>query len=89
MLLPWSHLKLGCEHKMTYTCSQQLQTPWDFGRHIRYISSISSQNFNSIDDDHKELSLSKETDFKIEAKTLNTWISFNTDLNDLKFFSHI
>jgi len=36
------------------------------------MSSISIQNFSSIDDDHKELSLSKETDFKIEAKTLDT-----------------
>jgi hypothetical protein len=34
--------------------------------------SISAQNFNFIDDDHKELSLSKETDFKTEAETLNT-----------------
>jgi hypothetical protein len=31
-----------------------------------------SQNFSSIDEDHKELSLSKETDFKTEAETLNT-----------------
>jgi hypothetical protein len=36
------------------------------------MSSISIQNFNSIDDDHKELSLSKEVDFKIEAETLDT-----------------
>ena len=34
--------------------------------------STSAQNFSSIDDDHKELSLSKETDFKTEAKTLDT-----------------
>jgi hypothetical protein len=32
----------------------------------------SGQNCSSIDDDHKELSLSKETDFKIEAETLDT-----------------
>jgi hypothetical protein len=38
-------------------CCQQLQTPWDFGRHIKYMSSISTQNFSSIDNDHKELSL--------------------------------
>jgi len=44
----------------------------DFGGHIKYMSSISFQNFNSIDDDHKELSLLKETDFKIEAETLDT-----------------
>jgi hypothetical protein len=31
-----------------------------------------SQTFSSIDDDHKKLSVSKETDFKIEAQTLNT-----------------
>jgi hypothetical protein len=30
------------------------------------------QNFSFIDDDHKELSLSKETDFKTEVKTLDT-----------------
>jgi hypothetical protein len=36
------------------------------------MSSIYVQNFSSIDDDHKELSLSKETNFKIEAETLNT-----------------
>ncbi len=38
------------------------------------MSSISIQNFSFIDDDHKELSLSKETDFKIKAETLDTWI---------------
>jgi hypothetical protein len=53
------------------------------------MSFISSQNFNSIDDDHKELSLSKETDFKTEAETLDTWISLNTYPNHLKFLSHI
>jgi hypothetical protein len=36
------------------------------------MSSISTQNFSSINDDHKELSLSKETDFKIEAEILDT-----------------
>ncbi len=36
------------------------------------MSSTFAQNFSSIDDDHKELSLSKETDFKIEAETLDT-----------------
>jgi hypothetical protein len=50
---------------------------------------ISAQNFNSINDDHKELSLSKETDFKIEAEILDTWNSFNTYPNDLKFLPHI
>jgi hypothetical protein len=39
--------------------SQQLQSPWDFGRHITYMSSIFAHNFSYIDDDHKELSLSK------------------------------
>jgi hypothetical protein len=34
--------------------------------------SIFGQNFSSIYDDHKEISLSKETDFKIEAETLDT-----------------
>jgi hypothetical protein len=31
--------------------------------------SISAQNFSPIDDDHKEISLSKEIDFKIETET--------------------
>jgi len=35
------------------------------------MSSISVQNFSSIGDEHKELSLSKEIDFKIEAETLD------------------
>jgi hypothetical protein len=36
------------------------------------MSSIYVQNFSSVGDDHKELSLSKETDFKTEAETLDT-----------------
>ncbi len=51
--------------------SQQLQTPWNFGRHIKDMSFISAQNFNFIDDDHKELSLLKKTNFKTETKTLD------------------
>ncbi len=47
------------------------------------------QNFNSIGDNHKELSLSKETDFQIEAETLDTWISLNTYPNDLKILAGI
>jgi hypothetical protein len=47
------------------------------------------QNFSSVDDDHKKLSLSKEIDFKTEAKILDTWISLNTYPNDLKFLSHM
>jgi hypothetical protein len=31
-----------------------------------------SQNVSSIGDDHKELSLSKETDFKTKTETLDT-----------------
>jgi hypothetical protein len=53
------------------------------------MSSISSQNFSSIDDDHKEISLSKETDFKTKTETLDAWISINTYSNDMKFLSHI
>jgi hypothetical protein len=34
--------------------------------------SIFAQNFSSIGDDHQELSLSKETDFKTEVETLDT-----------------
>jgi hypothetical protein len=53
------------------------------------MSSIFVQNFSSINDDHKELSLSKQIDFKIEADILNTLISLNTYPNDMKFLSHI
>jgi len=53
------------------------------------MSSIFIQNFSSIDDDHKELSLSKKTDFKTKTETLDAWISLNTDSNDMKYFSHI
>jgi len=35
------------------------------------MSSIFVQNFSFIGDDNKELSLSKETDFKIEVETLD------------------
>ncbi len=42
------------------------------------MSSIYAQNFSSIDHDHKELSLSKEIDFKTKAETLDTRISLNT-----------
>jgi len=51
--------------------------------------SISAQNLNSIDDDHKELSLSKGIDFKTKTETLDVWISLNIDSNDMKFLSHI
>ncbi len=51
--------------------------------------SIPAQNFSSIDVDHKEISLSKETDFKTETETLDALISLNTNPNDMKFLSHI
>ncbi len=53
------------------------------------MSSIYVQNFSSIDDDYKEISLSKETDFKIEIETSNAWISLSIDPNDMKFLSRI
>jgi hypothetical protein len=53
------------------------------------MSFISTQNFSPIDDDHKEISLSKETDFKTETETSDAWISLNTNPNDMKFLSHI
>jgi hypothetical protein len=53
------------------------------------MSSISVQNFSPIDDDHKKISLSKETDFKTETETSDAWISLNTSPNDMKFLSHI
>jgi hypothetical protein len=48
------------------------------------MSSTSAQNFSPIHDDHKEISLSKETDFKTETETSNAWIFFNTNPNDMK-----
>ncbi len=53
------------------------------------MSSISAQNFSSINDDLKEISLSKETDFKTETETLDAWISLNINPNDMKFLSHM
>jgi hypothetical protein len=53
------------------------------------MSSIFAQNFSSINDDHKEISLSKETDFKTETETLDAWISLNINPNDMKFLSHM
>ncbi len=53
------------------------------------MSSISVQNFSPIDDDHKEISLLKKIDFKIEIETLDAWISHNTSPNDMKFLSNI
>jgi hypothetical protein len=53
------------------------------------MSSTFAQNFSPIHDDHKKISLSKETDFKTETETSNAWISFNTNPNDMKFLSHI
>jgi hypothetical protein len=56
--------------------------------HKIYVFYICSK-FNSIDDDHKKISLSKETDFKIETETSDAWNSFNKNPNDMKFLSHI
>jgi hypothetical protein len=53
------------------------------------MSSTFAQNFSPIDDDHKEISLLKKTDFKTETETSNVWISLNTNPNDMKFLSHI
>jgi len=53
------------------------------------MSFIFAQNFSLIDDDHKEISLSKQTNFKTETKTSYAWISHNTSPNDMKFLSHI
>jgi hypothetical protein len=53
------------------------------------MSSIFIQNFSFIDDDHKEISLSKETNFKTETETSDAWISLNINSNDMKFLSHV
>jgi hypothetical protein len=53
------------------------------------MSSIFAQNFSSINEDHKEISLSKEIDFKTETETLDVWISLNINPNDMKFLSHM
>jgi hypothetical protein len=74
---------------MAYSSLSTTSNSLRFWEHIKYMFSIFVQNFSSIDDEHKELSLSKEIDFKIETETLDTWISLNTNPNDLKFLSHI
>jgi hypothetical protein len=51
--------------------------------------SISAQSFSLIDDDHKEISLSKEIDFKTETEISDAWIFHNTSPNDMKFLAHI
>ncbi len=51
--------------------------------------SISTQNLSFIDDDYKELSLSKKFDFKTKAETLDTWNSLDTYPNHMKLLSHI
>jgi hypothetical protein len=53
------------------------------------MSFTSAQNFSPIDDDHKEISLKKKTDFKTETETSDAWISLNTNSNDMKFLSHM
>ncbi len=58
-------------------------------KHIKYMPSISVRNFNPIDDNHKELSLSKKIDFKIKGETLDTWISLNTYPNGMKFLTYV
>jgi len=53
------------------------------------MSTTFSQNSSPIDDDHKEISLLQETDFKTKTETSDAWISLNTNPNDMKFLSHI
>jgi hypothetical protein len=53
------------------------------------MSFIFAQNFSSISDNHKEISLSKEIDFKTEIETSDAWISPNIGPNDMKFLLHI
>jgi hypothetical protein len=53
------------------------------------MSSIFAQNFSSIDDDHKELSLTKEIDFKTKVEILDSWNSLHRYPNYLTFLSHI
>jgi hypothetical protein len=48
------------------------------------MSSTFAQNVSLIDDDHKELSLSKEIDFKTKVETLDIWIFLNTYPNGMK-----
>jgi hypothetical protein len=74
--------KLHHSH-MTLDRSEIMGETW------KTMSTTISQNFSSIDDDHKELSLSKEINFKIETETLDTWISLNTYSNDMTFLSLI
>ncbi len=56
---------------------------------MKYMSSIFAQNFSPIDEDHKKIWLTKETNFKTKTETSDAWISLNTNPNDMKFLSHI
>jgi len=89
LLLSWNHPKLRPNTKWLTIPCKQFQTLWNFWRHIKYMSFTFAQNFVPIYDDHKELSLSKETNFKTKVETLDTWISLNTYLNGIKFISHM
>jgi hypothetical protein len=51
--------------------------------------STSPQIFSLIDDVDKKISLSNKTNFKIEAKTLDTWIFPNTYPSGMKHFPHL
>ncbi len=89
LLLPWSHIKLGPEHKMTYNSLLAIPNSLRFWEtHKIYVLYIFSK-FQLYWWWPQRVSHSKETDFKTEAETLDTWISLNTYPNDLKCFSHI
>ncbi len=89
LLLLWSHLKLGPEHKMTY--NSLLATPKSLKfreTHKIYVFYIFLK-FQLYWWWPQGDMISKETDFKTETETSDAWISLNTYPNDMKFLSHI
>jgi hypothetical protein len=89
LLLPWNHLKLRLEHKMTYNSLSTTPNSLRFWEthqiYVFYIGSKFQFYWWSL---HKVI-IFKKTNFKIEAETLDTWIFLNTYANDMKFLSHI
>jgi len=89
LLLLWSHLKLGPEHKMTYNSLPATPKSLRFWEtHKIYIFYIFSKFQLYWRWPQRDITF-KKTDFKIEAETSDAWISFNKNSNDMKFLSHM
>ncbi len=89
LLFPWSHLKLGPEHKMTYNSLLAIPKSLRFWEtHKIYVFYICSKFQLYWWWLQRDITF-KRTDFKTETETSDAWISLNTDPNDMKFVSHI